>query len=95
MTETRITYWRDIPSMVTARGDGGATAKAPLPPRFQEAIDEAAMRQGLTGSDAYLEGWRQGDWEPADGPPEQAAAGLAARIDDEFTPERLDALLEA
>lgn len=95
MTETRITYWRDIPSMVTARGAGGATAKAALPPRFQEAIDEAAMRQGLTGSDAYLEGWRQGDWEPAEGPPEEAAGAVAGRLDEEFTRERLDGLLEA
>ncbi|MDX6544646.1 MAG: Virulence factor, partial [Gaiellales bacterium] len=40
MAEYRITYWREIPSMVTAR-EGDATAKSGLPARFQEAIDEA------------------------------------------------------
>jgi hypothetical protein len=69
MAEYRITFWREIPAMVTAR-DGAATAKAALPDRFQEAIDEAAMRLGMAGSDAYLEQWRQGDWEQGDGTPD-------------------------
>ena len=59
MAEFRVTYWRDLPSLVTAR-DGEHTAKAALDPRFMIAIDEAAMRLGATDSDAYLEGWEQG-----------------------------------
>ena len=43
MAEYRITYWRDIPSMVTARDESGATAKVQLPDRFQELIDQRAM----------------------------------------------------
>ena len=77
MAEYRITYWREIPSMVTAR-DGAATSKAALPGRFQEAIDEAAMRQGMAGSDAYLEQWHHGEWEPADGTPDQLVHPLGA-----------------
>ena len=42
MAEYRITYWRDIPSMVTARDESGATAKVQLPGRFQELIDQRA-----------------------------------------------------
>ena len=45
MSEYQITYWRDIPSMVMAR-EGDDTARAQLAQRFQEAIDEAAMRLG-------------------------------------------------
>jgi hypothetical protein len=30
-----------------------------LSERFQEAIDAAAMRAGLIGTDAYLEEWRR------------------------------------
>ena len=56
-----MTYWRDLPSLVVAR-DGDIVTKGPLAPRFQEAIDEAAMRLGETSSDAYLEGWVRGDW---------------------------------
>ena len=56
-----MTYWRDLPSMVVAR-QGETTTKALLAQRFQEAIDEAAMRHGDTGSDDYLAGWRRSDW---------------------------------
>ena len=93
MTETRITYWRDIPSMVTAR-DGEATAKSALPNRFQEAIDEAAMRLGMAGSDAYLEQWRHGDWEDAEGAPEVVVAAVAERLDNDYDDARLQTLLE-
>jgi len=89
----QITSWRDLPSLVVAR-DGDEQVKVPLPPRFQEAIDEAAMRQDLAGSAEYLEHWRQGDWEESEGSPDEAAAALAQRLDEELTAERLDALLE-
>jgi hypothetical protein len=93
MAEYRITYWRDIPSMVTAR-DGAATSKSALPDRFQEAIDEAAMRQGMAGSDAYLEQWRHGDWLEEAGTPDEVAAAVAARLDVEYGETRLQSLLE-
>ena len=78
MAEFRVTYWRDLPSLVTAR-DGEHTAKAALDARFMVAIDEAAMRLGATDSDAYLEGWRQSDWEARDGSPEDVVEAVAQR----------------
>ena len=42
-----MTYWRDLPSLVVAR-EGDTVTKTQLAPRFQEAIDEAAMRLGAT-----------------------------------------------
>ncbi len=95
MAEYRITYWRDIPAMVTARDAGGATAKAALSDRFQEAIDEAAMRAGLAGSDAYLEQWRHGDWEQADGDAAALAPAVAERVEADYGPNRLAELVEA
>jgi Virulence factor len=53
-----VIWWRDIPAQVTAK-EGRSTARAQLPERFQEAIDAAAMRAGLIGSDAYLAEWRR------------------------------------
>ena len=94
MAEYRITYWREIPSMVTAR-DGDGTSKAALPDRFQEAIDEAAMRLGMAGSDAYLEQWRQGEWVESAGAPDELVARVAEQLDTEFDDERLGSLLEA
>jgi len=94
MAEYRITYWRQIPSMVAAR-DGDATSKVALPNRFQEAIDEAAMRLGMAGSDAYLEQWHHGEWVESDGAPDELAARVAEQLDTEFDDERLGSLLEA
>ena len=45
VAEYHVTSWRDLPSLVVAR-DGEHVTKSPLAPRFQEAIDEAAMRLG-------------------------------------------------
>jgi hypothetical protein len=94
VTEYRITSWREIPTMVTARDPAGVTAKVALPDRFQEAVDEAAMRQGLAGSAAYLEAWEQGEWQGAAGSPDEVAARVAAALDADHPPERLDAMLD-
>jgi hypothetical protein len=94
VTEYRITYWQEIPAMVTAR-DGAATGKAALPDRFQEAIDEAAMQQGLAGSDAYLEQWRHGDWIEAGGAPDDVVAAITEQLDADYPPQRLDELVVA
>jgi hypothetical protein len=93
LTEYQITYWRELPSLVTAR-DGDEIAKSPLSQRFQEAIDEAAMRLGAVDSDAYLEGWRRADWVAADGTPADVAAHVAARLEEELTAERIERMLE-
>jgi hypothetical protein len=53
-----VIWWRDIPAQVTAK-QGRTRAAKSLDERFQEAIDAAAMRAGLIGSDAYLEEWRR------------------------------------
>ncbi len=94
MTEFRVTYWRDLPSLVTAR-DGEHTAKAALDARFMVAIDEAAMRLGAIDSDAYLEGWRQSDWEARDGSPEEVVEAVAAELEKEYDPGRVQELLDS
>ena len=58
MAELTVIWWRDIPAQVTAK-EGRSRAARELAPRFQEAIDAAAMRAGLIGTDAYLEEWRR------------------------------------
>jgi Virulence factor len=89
MAEYRITHWRGIPSLVTARDASGASAKVQLPDRFQEAIDEAAMASGMTGSDDYLEEWGQGDWMERDGSPADVADTVARELDEAWPAGRL------
>ena len=93
MAEFQITYWRTIPSMVTAREGRRNTAKVELSQRFQLAIDEAAMRLNLTGTDAYLEAWRRDPWQERAGTPQEVATAVAAETEAAFPAERLRELL--
>jgi len=94
MAEYQITYWRDIPSMVTAREGRRNKAKVELPQRFQVAIDEAAMRADLIGSDAYLEQWRRNEWQEQDGALQEVADSVSATIESEYDPARIRALMD-
>lgn len=80
MAEYQVTSWRDLPSLVVARA-GDDVAKVPLAPRLQEAIDEAAMRLGETGSDQYLAGWRRPPWTAGEGAPAAVAATVARELE--------------
>ena len=95
VAEYQITYWRDFPSLVTAREGRRNTAKVELSQRFQVAIDEAAMRLGLTGTDAYLEHWRREGWQDRAGTIDEIAAAVAAEVEDAYPPERIRTMLRA
>ncbi len=58
MAKLTTLYWRDIPAQVTA-SERREKVKILLSERFAVAIDKAAMRAGMAGSDAYLEQWRR------------------------------------
>jgi hypothetical protein len=83
MTQYQILFWHDIPLQVRSR-DGRARANVSLPPRFQEAVDAAAMLAGLTGDDAYTDGLRWSDPQERPGAPDEIAAAVAAEIDQQY-----------
>jgi hypothetical protein len=93
VTEVQVVFWRDIPAQVKAR-QGRERAARGLDPRFQEAVDAAAMRAGLTDTDHYLAEWRTSAWEERPGSPEQAADQHAAEIENEYTAERLRSMVD-
>ncbi len=93
MAEFQITYWRDLPSMVVAR-EGEETVKVQLAQRLQEAIDEAAMRLDAADADAYLAGWRRTDWEVLAGDPTAVAESISAKLEAEFTEEKITEFLD-
>ena len=86
--------WREIPSMVIAR-DGIDTIKTMLPSRFQEAIDEAAMRLGEIDADAYSAGWNRDPWVPSDEKPSDLAARITLALEDEFSDEKIAEILNS
>ena len=92
MADVTIVYWRDIPAQVIV-GKGRSGAKAPLPERFEQAIDRAAMKVGAAETDAYLAEWRKAAPYSVEGEPTEVAAAEAARIDAEYDQERIKALI--
>jgi len=93
MSEYQITYWRDFPSMVVVR-DGDETVKVSLASRFQEAIDEAAMRVGAEDADAYLDGWRKSDWILEEGDATEVAERVSSGIENSLDDAGLQVILD-
>jgi hypothetical protein len=93
MADVTIVYWRDIPAQVIV-GKGRRGVKKPLPERFEQAIDRAAMKVGLTGTDAYLAEWRKAEPYAVEGEDEAVATAEAARIDRDYDAARLKALID-
>ena len=91
MAELTVIWWRDIPAQVTAK-QGRARASSQLAERFQEAIDAAAMRAGLIGTDAYLEEWRR-EPRPCDDDLDAEVAQEAEWLEAAYPDELLERLV--
>ena len=85
--------WREIPSMVIAR-ESETTIKVMLASRFQEAIDEAAMRLGDIDADAYTAGWNRDPWVQAPESADLLAARIATELETELSEEKLEELIK-
>jgi hypothetical protein len=91
--ELTVVWWREIPAQVIAKA-GREAARVQLPDRFQEAIDMAAMRAGLIGTDAYLAEWRR-EARPCGDDLAAEADAEAARLDATYNDEELERLARA
>ena len=88
-----VIWWRDIPAQVVAR-EGRRTHRAMLDGRFQEAIDRAAVRAGLTATDAYLAEWRREE-RPCGDDLEAEAGRETGLLDAAYPAARLATLIAA
>ena len=93
MAELTVIWWRHIPAQVVARS-GRTTARVPLTSRFQEAIDMAATRVGLIGTDDYLSEWHR-ELRPCGDDLEAEAAAEAERLEHGYTDAVLETLARA
>lgn len=91
--ELTVIWWRDIPAQVLARS-GRTSARVQLANRFQEAIDMAATRVGLIGTDDYLAGWHRETRDCGDDL-DAGAAAEATRLERSYDDAALDALVRA
>lgn len=92
MVDVTVVYWRDIPAQVIV-GKGRRGSKAPLPERFEQAIDRVAMKIGAKDADAYMEDWRKAEPYSVEGDAQDVANAEAARIDAEYDGDRIKALI--
>jgi hypothetical protein len=79
----RVLAWRDVPAQVQATDATGARASRTMPAWFGQEIDRLAMREGLVGTDAYLELFAWSD--------EAERAGSADEVADAIVEELLRA----
>jgi hypothetical protein len=84
-------WWRDIPMQVIAR-DRRQAHKVVLHPRFQVAVDRAAMRAGKKAASDYVEEMRRSSRECGDDLVAEATAE-AARLDTAYTRDVLARLV--
>ena len=93
MAKLTIVMWRDIPAQVIVK-QGRNSAKRPLEERFEKAVDKAAMRAGLYGSDSYLSEWRR-DTTACGDDLEAILETTVNQIQTDYTEERLALLIAA
>ncbi len=91
MAKLTTVYWRDIPAQVIAK-ERRETAKIVLTERFAEAIDKAAMRAKMAGTDAYLEQWRR-EVTNCGRDLQAVVDAAAAELEQAYDDTRLDALV--
>jgi Virulence factor len=89
--EYQIVSWRDIPAHVKVR-EGRTRVSRSLPERFQQAIDESAMRAGKSGSDDYLNEWRTSTPTSREGEAEAVATQLVSELEAAYPQDRLQRL---
>jgi hypothetical protein len=91
----QVMYWKDFPSQIKVT-EGAHTAKSMLPDRFQQAIDAAAMADGSTGTDAYLDAWHWGPEEHRECTnPEELLHTLLHEFDATYTQAKLSEMVRA
>ncbi len=93
MATLTVIWWRDIPAQVVAK-DGRRSSKIVLHPRFQVAIDKAAVKAGRREYDAYIGEWRKTQRACSDDLDAEVNAEVA-RLEHEHTKEVLARLVAA
>ena len=86
-----VIWWRDIPAQVVAK-DGRRASKIVLHPRFQTAIDRAAVKAGRRSMDEYIAEWHKVQ-RPCGDDLEAEATAEVARLEATYTRRVLDHLV--
>lgn len=88
MTRYRVLSWRGIPMQIKVSEGEQRPVSRQLPAWFTEHVDRVAMRDGLAGSDAYLEQLEWSEFIERDGSAEDVAAAVLEELEGEWAPVR-------
>jgi SAM-dependent methyltransferase len=84
MTHYRILAWRDMPTQVSATDATGATVKRPMPRWFMQEISRITMREGLAGTDDYLDEFEWSAPAEREGTPDEVVTAVSAELCAQF-----------
>ena len=84
MSTFRVLAWREIPTQVEVTADDGTIVKRPMPRWFMQEISRITMREGLAGTDDYLEAFAWSEWTERDGGAEEVADTVVEELSARF-----------
>ena len=77
----QVLYWKDIPAQVRVLVEGRRPQSRTMPDEFQREIDARAMREGLAGSDEYLQHWRWSEKRQRELPSEELLDTIVGELE--------------
>ena len=83
MATYQILYWKHIPAQVRVF-EGKKPISRQMPDRFQTEIDRTAMREGLTGTDEYLDQWQWTEKRERSGEARDVLQELVKALESEY-----------
>lgn len=83
MAKYQVLYWREIPAQLKAY-EGNRPISQALSERFQVEIDRVAMKEGLVGTDEYLDRWQWSEDRERPGTAREVLAAVAAELEAQF-----------
>ncbi len=84
MARYRVLAWREIPTQVQATDEAGTTAKRTMARWFMQEISRITMREGLAGTDDYLEEFEWSAWSDREGGADDVADAVVAELSARF-----------
>ena len=80
MTRYRVLAWRDIPTQVEATDGEGAVVKRPMPRWFMQEVSRITMREGLDGTDDYLDEFEWSAATEREGTADEVVTAVSAEL---------------
>ena len=80
MTRYRILAWREIPTQIEATDETGDTIKRPMPRWFMQEISRITMREGLAGTDEYLDEFEWSAAAEREGTADEVVTSVSAEL---------------